>query len=325
MVLLISCGDGTDSGLPDLSDFSVSDEEISSYSMSSADVMGHYQQDYATCLPAVAERAKVKFSGTTYKDLAGFFARNSGTLYTVKNADGSRSKEKKRTATEYIEAFNWSDKLDQQLPNRSICLPPIDVYKEIGPLPKSYVVEKIQARKRGAAIREQVAENFEKIQAPDSDGAYLVTTDFELIPLTAKGVKPKMPGAMTVATLPARIQALISGDKDSQTNVWCVRYEGSPVSIKSSNLYGVYLRNGSSFPILAFPKGDKPSPCANRDYGNYDDYVESGTGFGWSATRGNDQLVWMGNRHVAGDVYSIAVDRQDAWDDTTVALFRVEK
>ena len=169
-------GSSTQSALPDLDDFSASRDEIAAYMPGISDVMNYYGERSASCLPAIKNRGKVEFDGTTFQDLADFYARNSGRLYK-KNEDGKSVRKKKRTAAEFIEVFGWADRLDQSIPDSGICLPSIEVYQRMGPLPKDYVRRKIQARKRGVAIRAIVAKDLEKLPTPEEDGLYLVIID----------------------------------------------------------------------------------------------------------------------------------------------------
>jgi hypothetical protein len=243
-----------------------------------------------------------------------------------KDESGRMVKEKKRTPDEFINTFGWSQKLDRELPDSNMCFPSIEAYEQVGPLPKDDVVRKIKARKRSAAIRERVSDDIDNITPPTEDGLYLVTNRFELVQVPAKGEKIKFPQEIAATDMPDRFHEIYSSS-DESTSVWCVRHQETDlVSVKADDLYGIYLRNGQGFPSLTFDDEALTPHCQNAGYTNagYNDYVESSVGFGWSARRDNDTLVWMNDRSQPGDVFAVDVDKRQSYEETKVGLFLVE-
>lgn len=325
-LVLCSCGGSpSDHKLPDIDKFSASKEDIAAYGYSFFDITEHFKENSATCLPPLDERESIEIEGNTYRDLANYLARSSGMLYR-KDERGKMVKEKKRTPVEFIDTFGWNDKLAQTLPDLEMCFPDIEAYERYGPLPEKVIKRKIKARKRANAIRELIGENFDKIAAPTEDGLYLVTKGFELIPVPSLGEKIKFPMEVETARMPDRFTDRYSGD-DEMTQVYCIRQvEPVTVSIRADKLYGIYLRNGASHPMLTFSDETIRPVCKDAGYTNsgYDDFVQSAIGFGWRARRDDDTLLWMINRARPGDIYALETDKRDSWDEAKVALFRVE-
>lgn len=323
-IFLTACGAATSqSNLPEVDDFVASDADIEAYVMTISDIMDFYIETSATCLPALEDRARLRFQGSTYRDLAAFLAERSGLLYK-EDASGRMVKEKKRTSQEYITAFNWGARLDETLPDRRMCFPSVDAYTEIGPLPRDYIARKVKVRKRGDAIREMVAADFDKLKLPEKNGLYLVTKGFELIEVPAQGEKLKFPAEILSDDMPERYKDLTSQESEA-VNIWCIKHQDTLVSIDTNNLYGVFVRNGRGFPRLAFEAEALRDKCRAGGYqsSGYDDFVESGVGFGWRATQAGDTLIWLGDRARFGDVFTIEIDRRASYDETLVALFRV--